>query len=268
MADEILNIDGTKIAFTRVGNGTPMVLLHGYPLDRTIWSAVRDGLQDEFELILPDMRGFGDSDVMEAGRSIIEYASDIAGLLKHLRIRKAHIVGHSMGGYVALAFARVFPSRVGGLGLVATQVQADSEERKAGRQATARQILKEGIQDVVEDMAPKLAHSAGPRDAVAGIIARQRPAGLAVALDAMAGRPDSADVLRSFRGPVVIIHGAADELIPVERALEMHRLKPAAHYLELPDVGHMPMLEDAAAVAAALRYLGPVKRSRVTLLKE
>ena len=266
MSDQVLNIDGTDIAFSRRGRGTPLVLLHGYPLDRTIWNDVAQMLLDDFDLIMPDMRGFGQSNVMEADRSIMAYASDVAGLLERLGIRKAHVTGHSMGGYVALAFARTFPRQITALGLVASQPLADTEERKSARYATAEQILTNGVGGVVDGMSPQLSPNTEVQAFVRRVISTQAPMGLAVALDAMAGRPDSTDVLRSFSAPAVIIHGSADALIPVERAREMRLLLPSAHYLELPGVGHMPMMENPAAVAEALHFLGPIKRGSVTIL--
>jgi pimeloyl-ACP methyl ester carboxylesterase len=266
MEEQTLNIDGINIAFARRGKGPPLLLLHGYPLDRSIWNAVAEMLEADFDLIIPDLRGFGGSDVMEADRSMMEYASDLAGLLELLKIRKTHVVGHSMGGYIALAFAREFGSKVAGLGLVSSQVAADTPERKAARQATARQVMEQGAEGVAEGMTPKLSPEARVQSQVREVIARQRPLGLSVALDAMAGRLDSTDVLRSFKLPVVIVHGEADELIPVDRAREMKALVPAAHYLELPGGGHMPMMENPPAVAEALRFLGMRKDKAVTLL--
>jgi pimeloyl-ACP methyl ester carboxylesterase len=265
MQEMALNVDGINIAFARRGRGTPLILIHGYPLDRTIWNEMAEMLEGEFDLIIPDLRGFGASDVMEADRSIIGYASDLAGLMDRLKVKNAHVVGHSMGGYVALAFAREFPGKTAGLGLIASQIVADTAERKVARQATARQIMEEGIGGVIAGMAPKLSPDAGVQAFVSRVMAKQRPLGLAVALDAMAGRPDSTDVFRSFRFPVVVVHGDADELIPVERGREMKALLPSAHYLELPGVGHMPMLENPAAVAEALRFLGTLKDKGITL---
>jgi pimeloyl-ACP methyl ester carboxylesterase len=266
MEDRTLNIDGINIAFTRKGKGQSLLLLHGYPLDRSTWNAVGEMLAADFDLIIPDLRGFGSSDVMAADRSMIEYASDLAGLMELLKIRKAHVVGHSMGGYVALAFAREFASKVAGLGLVSSQVAADTPERKAARQATARQVMEQGVEGVAEGMTLKLSPDARVQTRVRDVILRQRPLGLSVALDAMAGRLDSTDVLRSFRLPVVIVHGDADELIPVDRAREMKSLVPAAHYLELPGGGHMPMMENPPAVAEALRFLGMREDKGVKIL--
>jgi 3-oxoadipate enol-lactonase len=268
MSEGVRNIDGTNIAYARRGQGTPLILLHGYPLDRTIWQGAAELLANDFDVIMPDLRGFGQSDVMEADRSMLAYASDLAGLLERLGIRKAHVAGHSMGGYVALAFARMFPRKIAGIGLVSSQELADTEERKAARHATAQRIMQDGIDGVVQEMPPKLSANVEVQEFVRSVIANQRPMGLAVALDAMAERPDSADVLRSFPGPAVIIHGSSDELISVERAREMRVLLPSAHYLELPGVGHMPMMENPAAVAEALRFLGAIRRGAVTILDD
>ena len=97
---------------------------------------------------------------------------------------------------------------------------------------------------------------------------RQRPLGLSVALDAMAGRLDSTDVLRSFKSPAVIVHGDADELIPIDRAREMKALVPTAHYLEIPGGGHMPMMENPPAVAEALRFLAVRRDKSVKILDD
>src|SRR5512141_994323 len=141
---EKVNIDGINIAYARRGTGVPLVLIHGYPLDHSIWDNVVPLLERNFDVIVPDLRGFGRSDVMEADDSIVDYASDIAGLLTHLKIQKAYLAGHSMGGYVALAFAREYEPRVAGLAMVSSQVLADPPERKEARYATAKQVAAQG----------------------------------------------------------------------------------------------------------------------------
>jgi pimeloyl-ACP methyl ester carboxylesterase len=252
---EKANVAGINIAFGRRGKGPTLVLIHGYPLDHTIWSEVAPLLENDFDLIIPDLRGFGESDVMEADDSIIDFASDVAGLLSHLKIKKAFLAGHSMGGYVALAFAREFSERVAGFALVSSQVQADTPDRKEGRYTSAKQVLEQGVGPVVDSMTPKL--SADPRiqGFVRELMSKQRPLGLYIALTAMAERPDSTDLLPMFTFPVVVVHGDADALIPVERGRELKVALPSAHYAELAGVGHMPMMENPQAVAEALRFL-------------
>ncbi len=261
-----VNVDGINIAYTRRGQGAPLVLLHGYPLDHTIWDAVAPLLAGDFDVIMPDLRGFGQSDVMEADDSIVDYTSDIAGLLTHLRIGKAYVAGHSMGGYVALAFARMYEERLSGLAMVSSQMAADTQERKAGRYATAEQVMNEGVQSVVDGMTPKLSADAAIQDFVRAVMGRQPPVGVASALRAMAGRPDSSDIFKAFPFPVVIVHGDADQLIPVERGQEMKDALPSSHYVELRGVGHMPMMEDPKGVSEALHAFGMVKVKSVKLM--
>ncbi len=253
---EKVNINGIELAYTRHGTGTPLVLLHGYPLDHHIWDAVVPLLQDKFDLILPDLRGFGESTTMDTPYTMDDFASDIAGLLDQLGIGKAAIAGHSMGGYVALAFARLFPDRVAGLGLVASQTLADPPDRKEGRYKSAAEVTEKGIQGVVETMTPKLTTDEQVQMVVSEVMKNQQPAAYVGALKAMAERIDATSLLSTFKFPVVIIHGDADALISIERAREMKDAIPHAHFAELKGVGHLPMMESPQETAQALSMLG------------
>ncbi len=103
---QTISVNGIRLAYERRGTGAPLVLLHGYPLDHHLWDEVTPLLVDTFDLIIPDLRGFGESSTVDLFSAMEDFASDIAALLDHLEIQKTAIVGHSMGGYVALAFAR------------------------------------------------------------------------------------------------------------------------------------------------------------------
>ena len=251
---EKANTGGVELAYEEHGQGAPLVLIHGYPLDHSIWGEVIPLLEKEFHLIIPDLRGFGQTEEMEADISILTYASDIEGLLTHLKIKKAFIAGHSMGGYVALAYARSYMDEVSGLALISSQAAADSPERKQGRYATAKQVLETGMKVVVDSMTPKLSADKHIQAFIREVISKQKPQGTSSALKAMAERPDSTELLSTSRFPVVIVHGDADELIPIERGREMKAALPNAHYVELPTAGHMPMMENPHAVAEALRF--------------
>ena len=252
---EKLNIDGIDIAYVRRGRGNPLVLIHGYPLDHTIWDEVGPFMEKDFDLIIPDLRGFGESGIMESDNSIIGYATDIAGLLSHLKIKKASLAGHSMGGYVALAFAREFPDRVSGLAMVSSQTGADTPETRENRLSTAKQVMEKGVGVVAEAMTPKLSTDKRVQDFAQHLIGKQRPKGISYALNSMAGRPDSTELFATFKFPVLIIHGDADALIPIKRGREMKAALPSAQYFELAGLGHMAMLEKPEAVAGALRRL-------------
>jgi pimeloyl-ACP methyl ester carboxylesterase len=254
---EKTTIDGIKIAYERKGKhmDMPMVLIHGYPLDHTIWNEASSILEKDMDLILPDLRGFGESEINESDTSIFRYAKDMVGLLDHLKIEKAFLVGHSMGGYVALAFARDFPERLSGLVLVSTQTVSDTSERKEGRLSTAKQVMEQGAQIVVESMTPKLSVDQSIQDQLKPLISRQKPLGISCALKAMADRSDTSELFASFKLPIVIVHGGADALIPVERAREMKHALPQAGYFEFSGSGHVPMMEKPSATAEALKSI-------------
>jgi pimeloyl-ACP methyl ester carboxylesterase len=183
-------------------------------------------------------------------------AADLAALLDELKIQKTYIVGHSMGGYVALAFICSYPERVLGLGMVASQAAADSPENKAKRYAAVSEVAVNGVSAVAgmsEKLSANPAHVAFFRE----MILRQRPSGVIGALKAMAERPDSSELFSTFEFPVVLVHGLADALIPSERSRQMKAALPTANLVELPGVGHSPALEAPAETARALsRFLG------------
>lgn len=247
-----LTVNGTQIAFERTGAGTPLVLIHGFPLDHSMWDGLTPHL-DGADVICPDLRGFGESAVVDGAYSLEDMADDLVALLDALHIDKAAFVGHSMGGYIALALARKYPQRVTGLGLVGTQALPDTPERKAGRYATAEQIAAQGAIVVADAMAPKLSSNPQHIDDLHALILRQPAAGLMGALAAMAERLDSSDLLPTFRFPVVIVVGLADMLIPVERSHEMKAAIPQATLTEIPNAGHLPMWDAPVETAQALK---------------
>lgn len=250
-----INVNGIQLAYDRRGTGIPIVLLHGFPLDHHLWDEVTPFMEDTFDIILPDLRGFGESSTVDSPYGMDDFASDIGGLLDQLDIQRAAIVGHSMGGYVALAFARQYPERVRGLGLVSSQVLADAPERKEGRYKSAEDVSANGIGSVVEAMTPKFTTDEGLQSYARASMERQQPAAYIGALKAMAERPDSTALLSSFQFPVVIIHGEADLLIPIERAREVKTAHPQAHLVEISGAGHMPMMEAKEKTAEALKQL-------------
>jgi pimeloyl-ACP methyl ester carboxylesterase len=252
---ETLTVNGIRLAYERLGNGAPLVLLHGYPLDHRLWNDVAPLLVDTFEVIIPDLRGFGGSSTVDSFYTVEDMASDVAALLDHLEIQKAAVVGHSMGGYVALAFARLFPERLSGLGLVSSQVLSDPPERKEGRYKSAAEVADKGIASVVETMTPKFTSDPRLQQFARNSMEEQQPAAYIGALKAMAERVDSTPLLTSIKVPVVLVHGDADQLIPIDRAREVKAALPSAHLVEINGAGHMPMMESPEKTANALKQL-------------
>jgi len=248
-------VDNIMLAYERLGSGAPLLLIHGFPLDHTIWKDVVHLLKSDFDLILPDLRGFGQSTTVETPYTLSDMADDLAALLDHLKVEKVALAGHSMGGYVALAFAKKYPQRVSGLGLVASQAAGDVPERKAGRYQTAADVSQRGVGVVAESMTPNLSADAGVQAFVRPLMERQSPAAVIGALKAMAEREDLFSYLSTVSFPVALLHGSADVLIPIERAKEIKSVLPAARWVELQGAYHMPMLEFPVETADGLRRL-------------
>lgn len=250
-----ININSIELAYERHGKGNPLVLLHGYPLDHHLWGEVVPLLKGNFDLIVPDLRGFGESTTVATPYTMDDFASDIVGLLNQIDIHKAAIVGHSMGGYVALAFARLYPERVNGLGLISSQVLADPPDRKEGRYKTAADVAETGISGVVETMTPKFTSNPQWQAFARKNMEAQQSAAYIGALKAMAERVDSMPLLSTLKYLVVVVHGDADMLIPVERAREVKAALPESHLVEIKGAGHMPMCEAPVETAQALKKL-------------
>jgi len=250
---ETIHLPDVMLEYLRCGSGPPLVLLHGFPLDNGIWAPIVPRLEENFELILPNLRGFGGSTSNAREYSLSDMGEDVIFLLDHLGIEKALIAGHSMGGYIALACARSHPERILGLGLISTQVLPDTFERKRSRYQTAAQVEETGLEPLVIAMAEKLTPTASLRESLSQLMRRQAKAGVLGAIKALAERPDQTSTLKLLQKPVVIVHGDADMLIPVDRAREMKDLKPDSLLVVIPNAGHMPMMEYPADTAAAFR---------------
>src|SRR5215213_1528221 len=140
----LISIDDIQMAYTDAGSGRPIVLIHGYPFNRSLWNEQVAALSNTYRVIAPDLRGFGESDSSPAPVTMNRMAQDVAQLMEHLEIPQAVVGGLSMGGYVALAFYKQFPSRVRALVLADTRAQADTEEAKQTRAHQAEKAMSEG----------------------------------------------------------------------------------------------------------------------------
>jgi pimeloyl-ACP methyl ester carboxylesterase len=250
-----IKVNNIELAYERHGKGMPLLLLHGYPLDHHLWDEVIPLLENTFDLIIPDLRGFGESSTIETPYTMNDYASDIAGLLDHLDIEQAAIAGHSMGGYVALAFAWLYSERINALGLVGSQALADPPDRKDGRYKTAADIAENGISGVVETMTPKFTVDLKWQAYARKTMEAQQPLAYIGALKAMAERVGFTPLLSTIKYPVVVVHGDADALIPIERAREVKAALPKSHLVEIKGAGHIPMCEAPQEMAQALMLL-------------
>ncbi len=146
-----------ELFFKETGQGVPVMLLHGYPLDHSIWQPLIPLMKDEAHLIMPDLRGHGQSPVPDGVYSMHCMAEDVLTLMDRLGMQKVILAGHSMGGYVALQFAHAYPERLEALVLVASHCFADEKERAENRIATAQKVERSGkIDFIAEGMLPNL----------------------------------------------------------------------------------------------------------------
>jgi len=231
-----------------------------------MWTSQVTALAGDCRVITPDQRGFGGSPLGGDPPSLDVAADDLAALLDRLELDRVVLAGLSMGGYLAMAFLRRYPGRVGALGLLDTRAGADSAEAAANRYLLAAALEAQGSAAVLLDMLPALlgATTRGSRPAVVSavtqLVASAPAAGAAWAQRAMAVRPDSFAVLRSVTVPALVLVGSEDTLsLPVE-AEAMAAAIPGAALVRVPDSGHLTAMERPEEVTAALREL--VRRAR------
>lgn len=252
------DVNDVRIFYRDAGSGLPILLVHGFPLDGELWRPQIDGLAGDYRIIVPDLRGFGQS-MPSVEATMEEYAADLAALLDELGVDSAVVVGLSMGGYVALAFERLYSERLLGLVLVDTRAQADSREARAGRVTTALRVKEHGSAVLADDMLEKLLSPAARErqpelvETVREMIARQPVEGVVAALHGMAGRPDSRPMLGEVSVPTLVVVGADDPITPESDAQAMVDAIPGAELHVLPRAAHLSNLEQPADFNSRLR---------------
>jgi pimeloyl-ACP methyl ester carboxylesterase len=250
-------LNGLQIGYTDAGEGSPLLFVHGFPLSRGVWAPQVEAFKADHRVLAPDLRGFGESEATEGAVSMNRFAEDLYKLLQHLGLDPPVLVGHSMGGYVALAFAKAFPHALRGLVLVGTRAGADSPEAVAARRQMADLARLEGSSAVVDAMAPKML-AAGNMDpdmaaAVRGFMAPAKVEGLIGALLGMAERPDAGPGLGRMKVPTLVITGADDTLIKPSESAALAKAIPGAQVNFIPKAGHLVAFEQAEAFNAILK---------------
>jgi 3-oxoadipate enol-lactonase len=251
-----VTVDEAMIDVVIEGNGGAIVLIHGFPLTREIWDVQAAQLASSNTVIRPDLRGMGASSAPDGPYLMETLAGDIAAVLDAIGVDSAAIVGHSLGGYVAMAFCRMYTERVTKLALICSRLSADSEDVARDRNTLADRAESEGrIDPIVDAYLPKLFASSTLQEQPKIVehvhaIARANGArGAAAMLRGMAQRVDSNDIAEELDMPVLIVAGGPDQVVPLEEAREMQRAFPRAALEVLPRSGHVPMLEEPEALA-------------------
>lgn len=247
------------------GPGPVVVLIHGFPLDLSMWEAQRTTLGSIYRVIAPDLRGHGKSAAPEGIYPVDDMADDVVELLDALEIGEPVAVGGlSMGGYVALSMAIRHPKRLRGLMLVNTRAGADSPEAARVREDLAQEVERTGsVEPVVAAMLPRLFSDAtrSRRPELVSLMreamARNPARGVAGTLRGLAIRPDRTADLGRITVPTLVMTGADDAMIPPEESRAMAAALPNSELVVIPDAGHLAPLENPApANSAMLRFLG------------
>lgn len=245
----LIRINDIQMAYTEAGAGRAVVLIHGYPFNRSMWNEQVAALSDSYRVIVPDLRGFGETDASQGPVTMNQMAQDVAQLLDRLQISQAVVGGLSMGGYVTLAFYKQFPSRVDALVLADTRAQADTEEAKQTRAQHAEKALSEGLAGIADAMLPKLLTpetvSKHPEvvKRIRDMMLKTKPEGAASALLGMAQRDDQTELLSRITSPTLVIVGAEDAITPVADGEKMHHAIADSRLKVIENAGHVSNLE-------------------------
>jgi len=234
----------TPLFYEIYGAGKPVFLLHGLALDHSIWYPVAEILSSSMKVILPDLRGHGNSRTFEGECSIDAMAKDILDVMDILHVETAHIAGHSMGGYIALAFARCFPDRLSGLALVASHIYPDSEEKTEARLKQIQELNYTEPAIVFRDMPGNLTRDKTVANHCVQLIKNTDPDCLKCVLAGMIQRQSSENIWKRFHKPAVIIAGAEDQFIPIDSSRKMAEMMLTPWLIEVRGAGHMVMMED------------------------
>jgi 3-oxoadipate enol-lactonase len=236
--------DNGKLSYIDTGKGNKTLLfIHGFCGSHEYWSDIIAELKDDYRVIAVDLRGHGASEEIGESFSIDDMAADIASLLDELEIAKVYMFGHSLGGYITLAFAERFPGKLSGFSLVHSTALPDDETGKAGRLKSVEKIKSEGIPAFVDGLIPKL--FSNPEDSnieqTKEIGYKTSESGAIGSLHAMRNRIDRNHVLKDTKLPVLLVAGEEDKLIPVEKTFSTKGSH--IHEVILKGSGHMGMLE-------------------------
>lgn len=265
---ERISSGDAEICFDVAGSGSPVVLLHPFPVCREFWIPVSGSLSSRYRLIMPDLRGHGDSDLGDGPATMAKHAGDVARVMAAAGVDRAPIVGVSIGGYVIFEFWRQFRGRVSALALCNTKAGADSPEAKAGRLQAADDVLKKGTEVFFEGMLPKVLAETTRRtrpDLVDGALRMMRkmsPEDVAGVQRGMAERPDSIPTARTINVPALIITGDEDTATGVPEAEVMKQNIRGSEMNVVAKAGHYSPWEQPQEVGRLLRqFLDSVHRA-------
>jgi len=251
--------DDAELFYTVMGDGPPVVLLHPFPANHKVWLPAAELLAGRYRLILPDLRGHGQSNPGDGPATMQKHAADLVRLAETCAFGKAVYAGVSIGGYILFELWRRHRDRVSGLILCDTRAGADSDEGRANRLKAADEVEKQGPVPFIDSMIPKLLGDT-TRTTRPDLVERARKmmleasaAGIAAVQRGMASRPDSTADLKTINVSTLVMVGAEDTLTPLSEAESMQRQITGSRLQVIPRAGHYAVFEQQEAAGKAIR---------------
>lgn len=255
-----IDIPGATLSVLDVGQGSPILFVHGFPLDHTMWREQASELSRDFRCVVPDLRGFGQSTVTVGTVTMEQFADDLAELLDALAITEPVVLcGLSMGGYIAWQFARRHAARLRGLILCDTRAVPDSAEAAANRRKLAEDVVRTGPELVANAMLPKLFSDRATdrrtelKDDLRRVILATDPRGIAAASRGMAERADTRPWLPTIDCSVLVLVGEQDVISTPSEMSEIASALRQATFRVIADAGHLAPLENPGPTNEAIR---------------
>jgi pimeloyl-ACP methyl ester carboxylesterase len=240
-----------EIFYKVMGKGQPVVLLHGFAEDSSIWNEQAGFLQEHCQLIIPDLPGSGKSGMLPKNATIDDYATCVDALLSNEKIEKCILLGHSMGGYITLAFAERYAEKLKAFGFVHSTAFADNDEKKASREKGIQMMEEYGVFSFLKNTTPNLFSENYKKqysEKVSDLIEQGKnfsKEALVQYYTAMMNRPDRTEVLAKSNVPVLFIIGSDDKAAPLDELLKQVSLPNISYIHIIEGVGHMSLWEEA-----------------------
>lgn len=256
---QAINSDDAKIFYWTLGDGPPVVLLHPFPAHHEFWLPVAEVLALRYRVILPDLRGHGDSEVGVGPATMEKHAADIARVMDDVGVGRAPLIGVSIGGYALFEFWRRYSGRVAALGLCNTKAPADGPEARAARLQAATEVLECGTEEFIEIMLGRVLAKTTQEnrpDLVDGarcMMRKMSPDDIAQVQRGMAGRPDSVETLKTINVPTLLVTGVEDSLTGVKEAELMRQHISGSQLRVIPKAGHYSPWEQPEEATRLLR---------------
>jgi pimeloyl-ACP methyl ester carboxylesterase len=256
---QLIRSDDAEIFYDVAGSGPRVILLHPFPLNHEFWFPVSKSLSPRYRVIMPDLRGHGESGLGDGPATMQKHASDLVRILNDAAIERAPLIGVSIGGYISFEFWRRFRERLSALVLCNTKASADTNDARNARLESANDVLQRGTEPFFEGMAQKCfgettRHSRP--DLVEGALRMMRkmsPEDVAGVQRGMAERPDSTLTLKTINVPTLIVTGDEDKMTGVPEAEVLTQNIPNSRMKVVPKAGHYSAWEQPEQVGRLVR---------------